>query len=226
MTQIKSESELANLIDHTNLKNVATKSDIEHLIKQAKHYNFYSVVVAPYYIDYTKNLLNSSPIKLCTVVGFPLGFITPKLKKKEGKIAIKKGVDEIDMVINISAVKSKDYETVRREIEKLRSVAKNQVLKVIIEAELLSEEEIIKVCKTASEAEADFIKTSTGMSGQSPKIANMNLIKKTVPDMKIKASGGIKNYKIAKRLIAAGADRIGTSSGDLIIEEYKNHVQK
>ena len=226
MTQIKSGLELANLIDHTNLKNVATKSDIEHLIKQAKHYNFYSVVVAPYYIDYTKNLLNSSPIKLCTVVGFPLGFITPKLKKKEGKIAIKKGVDEIDMVINISAVKSKDYETVRREIEKLRSVAKNQVLKVIIEAELLSEEEIIKVCETASEAEADFIKTSTGMSGQSPKIANMNLIKKTVPDMKIKASGGIKNYKIAKRLIAAGADRIGTSSGDLIIEEYKNHVQK
>ena len=226
MTQIKSGLELANLIDHTNLKNVATKSDIEHLVKQAKHYNFYSVVVAPYYIDYTKNLLNSSPIKLCTVVGFPLGFITPKLKKKEGKIAIKKGVDEIDMVINISAVKSKDYETVRREIEKLRSVAKNQVLKVIIEAELLSEEEIIKVCETASEAEADFIKTSTGMSGQSPKIANMNLIKKTVPDMKIKASGGIKNYKIAKRLIAAGADRIGTSSGDLIIEEYKNHVQK
>jgi len=222
MTIVKSPKELANLIDHTNLSNIARKSDIKHLINQAKHYDFYSVVVAPYYIEYGKNLLKSSPIKLCTVVGFPLGFVTQKVKEKEAKIAIKKGVDEIDMVINISAVKSKDTETIIKEIEKLRSVARNKVLKVIIEAELLEKEEIINVCKIANDAEADFIKTSTGLSGLSPQIANINLIKKTVPNMKIKASGGIKNYKIAKQLIAAGADRIGTSSGDLIMEEYEN----
>ncbi|MCL2156917.1 MAG: deoxyribose-phosphate aldolase [Methanobrevibacter sp.] len=225
MVQIKSSSQLANIIDHTNLSNVATKSDIEHLVKQAKHYDFYSVVVAPYYIEYVKSLLNSCSTKLCTVVGFPFGYVTPKTKKKEAKIAIQKGVHEIDMVININAVKSKDYETIREEIEKVRSVAVDKVLKVIIEAELLQKEEIVNVCKIANEVEADFIKTSTGMSGLSPKISNINLIKKTVPNMKIKASGGIKNYKIAKKLIAAGADRIGTSSGDLIMEEYKNKIE-
>ncbi|MDR2966530.1 MAG: deoxyribose-phosphate aldolase [Methanobacteriaceae archaeon] len=222
MIKIKSALELANIIDHTNLSNVATKSDIEHLCKQAKHYNFYSVVVAPYYIKYVKNLLNSSSTKLCTVIGFPLGFVTPKTKEKEVKIAIKRGIDEVDMVINISALKSGDWETIIKEVEKVKSIARNKILKVIIEAELLTKEEIIKVCKIANDGEADYIKTSTGLSGLSPKIANINLIKKTVPKMKVKASGGIKNYKTAFSLIAAGADRIGTSSGDLIIEEYKN----
>jgi deoxyribose-phosphate aldolase len=225
MIKIKSQSELANIIDYTNLSNVATKSDIERLCKHAKHYNFYSVVVAPYYIKYTQNLLKSSSTKLCTVVGFPLGFVTSKVKKKEAKIAINKGVDELDMVINISALKSCDYETIIKEIEKVRLVAKNKVLKVIIEAELLREEEIITVCKIANDEKADFIKTSTGLSGLSPKVSNINLIKKTVPNMKVKASGGIKNYKIAMQLIAAGAERIGTSSGDLIIEEYKKYIK-
>ena len=226
MIKIKSALELANIIDHTNLSNIATKSDIEHLSEQAKHYNFYSVVVAPYYIKHAKNLLNSSSTKLCTVIGFPLGFISPKAKRKEAKIATKMGVDELDMVINISALKSEDYETIRKEIEKVRSVATDKILKVIIEAELLTDEEIINVCKIANDMKADFIKTSTGLSGLSPKVTNINLIKKTVPNMKVKASGGIKNYKIAIQLIAAGADRIGTSSGDLIIEEYKNMLEK
>lgn len=220
MIKIKSASELANIIDHTNLRNIATKSDIEHLCEQAKHYNFYSVVVAPYYIKYAQNFLNSSSTKLCTVIGFPLGFVTPKVKKKEAKIATKMGVDELDMVINISALKSGDWETITKEIEKVRSIAKDKILKVIIEAELLKKEEIINACKIANDTEADFIKTSTGLSGLSPKVSNINLIKKTVPNMKIKASGGIKNYKTAFRLIAAGIDRIGTSSGDLIIEQY------
>lgn len=226
MIKIKSTSELANIIDHTNLRNVTTKTDIEHLCKQAKHYNFYSVVVAPYYITHAKNLLNSSSIKVCTVIGFPLGFVTPKVKKKEAKEAIKKGIDELDMVINIAAVKSEDYETIAEEIEKVREKTKNKVLKIIIEAELLTDQEIINVCKIANDAKADFIKTSTGLSGLSPKAADINLIKKTVPSMQIKASGGIKNYKTASRLIAVGADRIGTSSGDLIIEEYKNMMKK
>lgn len=226
MKKIKSTLELANIIDHTNLSNIATKSDIEHLCKQAKHYNFYSVVIAPYYIKHAKNLLNSSSTKLCTVIGFPLGFVTPKAKKKEAKIAVKEGVDELDMVINISALKSKDYETITKEIEKIRSIATDKVLKVIIEAELLTDEEIINVCKIANDGKADFIKTSTGLSGLNPKAANINLIKKTVPTMKVKASGGIKNYKTAIRLIGAGADRIGTSSGNLIIEEYKNIYEK
>ena len=221
MIKIKSALELAKIIDHTNLSSTATKSDIKHLCAQAKHYNFYSVVVAPYYIKYAQNLLNSSPTKLSTVIGFPLGFVSPKVKKKEAKIAIENGVDELDMVINISALKSGDWETITKEIKKVRSVATDKVLKVIIEAELLTKEEIINVCKIANNAEADFIKTSTGLSGLSPKISNINLIKKTVPTMKIKASGGIKNYKTAFRLIATGIDRIGTSSGDLIMKQYK-----
>jgi len=226
MIRIKSATELANIIDYTNLSNVATKSDIKHLCEQAKHYNFYSVVVAPYYIKHAQSFLDSSSTKLCTVIGFPLGFVSPKAKKKEAKIATKMGVDELDMVINISALKSEDYETITKEIEKVRSIAKDKILKVIIEAELLKKEEIINVCKIANDMEADFIKTSTGLSGLSPKVSNINLIKKTVSTMKVKASGGIKNYKTAFRLIAAGSDRIGTSSGDLIIEEYKNMYEK
>ncbi|MCL2115756.1 MAG: deoxyribose-phosphate aldolase [Methanobrevibacter sp.] len=226
MIKIKSALELANIIDHTNLSNIATRSDIEYLCNQAKHYNFYSVVVAPYYIKYAKSLLNSSSIKLCTVVGFPLGFVNYKVKKKEAKIAIKRGVDELDMVVNISALKSGDFETIIKEIEKVRSIAKNKILKVIIEAELLKKEEIINVCKIANDVKADFIKTSTGLSGLSPKVSNINLIRKTVPNMKVKASGGIKNYKTAFQLIATGVDRIGTSSGDLIMKEYENIHEK
>jgi deoxyribose-phosphate aldolase len=220
MIKINSSSELANTIEYTNLNNTATKENIEYLAHKTKEYGFYAIVVSPYYVEYGKKLLTDTEIKVVTVVGFPLGFTSPKEKKKEAEIAIASGADEIDMVVNVQAVKSEDYDTLKKEIKKVRKVTAGKVLKVIIEAELLTDEEIIKVSKIIDETGADYIKTSTGLSGESPKVVNLVLIKKTVPQMKIKASGGIKDYKTAMRLISAGADKIGTSSGDLIIEEY------
>ncbi len=226
MIKIKSSEELANLIDYTNLDNLTTKENIEDFCKHAKHYGFYSVVVSPYYVKFVNDILKSSSVKVCTVIGFPLGFTSPNVKEKEAEIAIKNGVDEVDMVMNITALKEKDYDTIKKEIELVKKVIGDRTLKVIIEAELLSDKEIIRSCEIANGAKADFIKTSTGMSGISPKASHINLIQKTTPNMKIKASGGIKDYKTAIRLIAAGADRLGTSSGDLIIEEYKRIYEK
>jgi len=224
MIKVNSALELAKKIDHTNLSNLATKEDIEHLTEKAKEYGFYAVVVSPYYVEYTKNLLKNSPIKVVTVSGFPLGFTHPKLKKKEAKTAVKSGTDELDMVANIQALKAKDYDTIAKELEMTRKVTENRVLKIIIEAELLNDEEIVKISEIIMESGADYIKTSTGMSGQPPTVSNIALIRKTVPQMKIKASGGIKDYKIAMRLLNMGVNRIGTSSGNLIIEEYKRMI--
>ncbi|MCL2687283.1 MAG: deoxyribose-phosphate aldolase [Methanobrevibacter sp.] len=226
MIKINNAEELANKIDHTNLNNLSKKEDIDYLVKKANEYKFYSVVVSPYYVKYTKEILKDSPTKLVTVAGFPLGFTTPKAKKKEAKIAIKDGIDELDMVVNIQALKARDYYTVAEEIEKVKNVCGEKVLKVIIEAELLNNEEIVKVSEIIANSGADYIKTSTGMSGLSPKISDIISIQKTAPQMKIKASGGIKDIKTAMRLISLGVDRIGTSSGDLIVEEYKRISEK
>lgn len=226
MQKVNTTNELANLIDYTNLNNLATKEDIEKLCKHAKYYGFYSVVVSPYHVKYAKNLLKSENIKVCTVVGFPLGFTDSESKKKEVEIAIKNGADEIDMVVNITAIKEKDYDLIKNEIDVVKKAIGDKLLKVIIEAELLNEDEIIDICKIAEKTNAEFIKTSTGLSGISPKASNLIIMRKYAPNMKIKASGGIKDYKTVNRLIAAGADRIGTSSGDLIIEEYKRIDEK
>ncbi|KZX17371.1 deoxyribose-phosphate aldolase 1 [Methanobrevibacter cuticularis] len=226
MNKIRSSEELANTIDYTNLSNIAKKEDIEKLCNHAKHYGFYSVVVSPYYVKYAKDLLKDSSVKICTVIGFPLGFVNSEIKVKEAEIAVKNHADELDMVMNIEAMKSEDYDTIKEEIETVKKVTNDKILKVIIEAELLNDEEIVRICEIVSAAKADFIKTSTGSSGLSPKAANINLIRKTAPNIKIKASGGIKDYKTTIRLLAAGANRIGTSSGDLIIEEYKRIYEK
>ena len=220
MIKINSAQELAKKIEHTNLKNTTTKKDIEYLTHKAKEYGFYGVVVSPYYVEYSKELLKDTDIKVITVVGFPLGFVDSKIKEEEAKIAIESGADEIDMVTNIQALKTGDYDTIRKELENVRKITEGKVLKVIIEAELLNDDEIIKVSKIIKETGADYLKTSTGLSGESPKMSDLVLIRKTIPSTKIKASGGIRNYKTANRAISAGADRIGTSSGDLIIEEY------
>lgn len=220
MIRVNSVEELANKIEYTNLSNTATKKNIEYLAHKAKEYGFHAIVVSPYYVEYAKELLKDTEIKVVTVVGFPLGFTSPKAKKKEAKIAMKFGADEIDMVANIQAFKAGDYDTITEEIEIIRKVTEGKILKVIIEAELLSDEEIIEIIKIIDKSGADYIKTSTGLSGVSPKASDLVLIRKTTPNMKVKASGGIRDYKTAIRLISAGADKIGTSSGDLIIEEY------
>ncbi|MBZ9571166.1 deoxyribose-phosphate aldolase [Methanobrevibacter sp. TMH8] len=226
MIKLNSVEALANKIEYTNLKNTATKESVEYLAHKAKEYGFCAIVVSPYYVEYAKKLLKDTNIKVVTVVGFPLGFTSPKSKKKEAKVAIKNGADEIDMVANIQALKSGDYDTITTEIEKVRKVTEGKILKVIIEAELLNDEEIKKISEIASKSGADYIKTSTGLSGEIPKASNLVLIRRTTPNMKVKASGGIKDYKTAIRLVSAGADRLGTSSGDLIIEEYNRIAEQ
>ena len=226
MTEVNSAEELANKIEYTNLSNTATKKNIEYLAHKAKEYGFHAIVVSPYYVEYAKELLKDTKIKVVTVVGFPLGFTSPKAKKKEAKIAMKSGADEIDMVANIQALKAGDYNTITNEIEMVRKITEGKTLKVIIEAELLSDEEIVEISTIIEKSGADYIKTSTGLSGVSPKASNLVLIRKTAPHTKIKASGGIRDYKTSMRLISAGADRIGTSSGDLIIEEYNRVAEQ
>jgi deoxyribose-phosphate aldolase len=226
MTKINSSEELASKIEYTNLNNRATKENIDYLAKKAEDYGFYSIVVSPYYVEYAKEILKDTEIKVVTVIGFPLGFSLPKAKKKEAKLAIKSGADEIDMVINIQAFKDGDYKTIAKELKVVRKVTEGKILKVIIEAEHLNDEEIIEISELVVESGADYIKTSTGMSGQSPKAANIVLIRKSAPNLKVKASGGITDYKTAIRLVSAGADRIGTSSGDLIMEEYERIYEK
>ncbi len=224
--KINSSEELAIKIEQTNLDNLAKKEDIEYLVKKAKEYGFCAVVVSPYFVEYAKELLKDTEIKVVTVIGFPLGFTSPESKQKEAEIAVNSGADEIDMVVNIQAFKAEDYDIVSKEIKMVREVTEGKILKVIIEAEYLNDGEIIKISEIIKETGADYIKTSTGMSSQSPKAANIVLIRKIAPNMKVKASGGIKDYKTAIRLISSGAERIGTSSGDLIIEEYKRIYDK
>ncbi|RBQ24461.1 Deoxyribose-phosphate aldolase [Candidatus Methanobinarius endosymbioticus] len=226
MMKVNSSEELASKIEYTNLKNTAKKEDIEYLAKKAIDYGFYSIVVSPYYVEYAKELLKDTDIKVVTVVGFPLGYNASKAKKKESKIAIKSGADEIDMVINFQAFKAGDYDTVSKELKKIREVTEGKILKVIVEAELLSDEELIEMTDLVAESGAEYVKTSTGMSGQSPKASHLVLIRKNAPKLKVKASGGINDYKTTIRLISAGADKIGTSSGDLIMEEYERNYEK
>lgn len=221
MMKVNSSEELASKIEYTNLSNTAKKEDIKYLVEKAICYGFYGIVVSPYYVRYAKELLKDSDIKVVTVVGFPLGFSATKAKKKEVEIAIESGADEIDMVINLQAFKERDFDTISKELKKIREVSEGKILKVIIEAELLNDEELIEITNLVAESGADYTKTSTGLSGQSPKAAHLVLIRKYAPNIKIKASGGIKDYKTAIRLISSGADKVGTSYGDLILEEYE-----
>ena len=205
--------ELNSYIDYTNLKNTAIKEDIEKLCKEAMEYHFASVCVSPYYVEYAKELLEGSNVQVCTVIGFPLGFSTTQVKSYEAIDATENGADEIDMVINISALKNKDYDYIKEEIEEVRDSIDGKVLKVIIETCLLTDEEIIKMTEICNETYVNFIKTSTGTL-EGAKIEDIELINKYRNNiLEIKASGGIKDYDTANEMILAGASRIGTSHG-------------
>lgn len=205
--------ELNSYIDYTNLKNTATKEDIEKLCKEAMEYHFASVCVSPYYVDYAKGLLEGSNVQVCTVIGFPQGFSTTQVKSYEAIDAIENGADEIDMVINLSALKNKDYDYIKEEIEEVRDSIDGKVLKVIIETCLLNDEEIVKMTEICNETYVNFIKTSTGTL-EGARIEDIELINKYRNDiLEIKASGGIKDYDTANEMIEAGATRIGTSHG-------------
>lgn len=206
---------MSKMIDHTLLKPEATKLEIEQLCKEAIEYDFIAVCVNPYYVGYCKEILKESNVKIATVIGFPLGANTKELKAFEALDAINNGADEIDMVINIGALKDKDYEVVKNDIKLVVDIAKEKaIVKVIIETSLLTDEEKVKACELSVEAGANFVKTSTGFSTGGATIEDVKLMKSVVGDkLEVKASGGIRNLDTANNMIQAGASRLGTSSG-------------
>ncbi|MBM7687541.1 deoxyribose-phosphate aldolase [Enterococcus ureilyticus] len=212
--------ELNQMIDHTILKADAKEEDVLRIIEEAKKYEFFSVCINPCWVALAKEHLAGTSVAVCTVIGFPLGANTSEVKAYEATDAINNGATEVDMVINVGALKSKQYKKVLKDIQAVVDAAKGQALvKVIIETALLTDEEKIKVCELAKEAGADFVKTSTGFSTGGATVADVKLMRETVgPDMGVKASGGIHNEAQAKAMIDAGATRIGTSAGVAIME--------
>lgn len=210
---------LAKVIDHTLLKPTATREQIETLCREAAEHGFCSVCVNPYWVPLAAKMLKGTGVKTCTVIGFPLGANTTEVKVFEAKTALENGADELDMVINIGALKSKDYDTVLQDIRALRALGDNFVLKVIIETSELTDEEKVKACKLAAEAKADFVKTSTGFTKGGATVHDVALMKKSIPaGMQVKASGGVRTREDAEAMLAAGATRLGASSGIKIVE--------
>jgi len=215
-------------IDHTNLSKTATVEDIIKLCEEALEYHFATVCVPPYYVKAAKEYLKGSTIQVSTVVGFPNGYQTIATKQYEVIDAIHNGADEIDMVININALKNKDYNYVKEEIETIRDSMDGKVLKVIIETCLLTEEEIIKMTEICNETFINFIKTSTGFDKKGATIHDIEIINKHKSDvLEVKASGGIKTEKDILKFISIGVTRIGTSHGVEVIngEELKEEQE-
>ncbi|HFU4221725.1 TPA: deoxyribose-phosphate aldolase [Streptococcus suis] len=213
---------LNKYIDHTILKPETTKEQVAQILAEAKEYDFASVCVNPTWVAYAAQELKDSDVKVCTVIGFPLGANTPAVKAFETKDAIENGADEIDMVINIGALKSKNDELVFEDIQAVVAASGDKLVKVIIETCLLTEEEKVKACQLSKEAGADFVKTSTGFSTGGATVEDVALMRKTVgPDMGVKASGGARSYEDAIAFIEAGATRIGASSGVAIMKGEK-----
>ncbi len=205
--------DLRKYIDYTNLKPDASEKDIIKLCKLAKENNLYSVCVNSGFIETARKELENSDVKISSVIGFPLGASISEVKAFEAEKAVEKGADELDMVINISALKDGRYDYVKSDIEAVKRSAKGRTLKVIIETCLLTDEEKVKACEIAKEAGADFVKTSTGFNGGGAEIEDVKLMRKTVGEnMGVKASGGIRSAEDAEKFIEAGASRIGTSS--------------
>ncbi|MCC8358871.1 deoxyribose-phosphate aldolase [Salinimicrobium sediminilitoris] len=214
--------EINKYIDHTVLKATATEKDIIELCREAKEYNFFSVCVNSGYVSLAAKQLEGSSIKVCTVVGFPLGAMSTEAKVFETRQALKDGAEEVDMVINIGELKSKNFKKVEEEIAAIKKEAGDKVLKVIIETCYLTRQEIMLASEIAVKAKADFVKTSTGFGDDGARMENIELMKKAVEGKaKIKASGGIKNLDTALSFIEAGVERIGTSSGVSIVKELK-----
>ena len=218
-----SKKQLAKMIDYTQIKPTATKNDIEKLCKEAEKYGFGCVCVNSMYVSLANQLLKGTDVKVCSTVGFPFGATLPEVKAFEAERVVEKGALEIDMVINVGALKSGDYETAKKDIEAVVNVKRSHsdlVIKVIIETGYLTTQEKIMACRLAKEAEADFVKTSTGLVGGAT-VEDVKLMRETVgKDMGVKAAGGIRTFKEALAMIEAGANRIGTSTGPAIIEGF------
>ncbi len=213
------KEEIAHTIDHTYLKPDTSPEKITQLCEEAKRYNFASVCINPSYVSLAAKLLKGTPVKVTTVIGFPLGATTSTAKAMETRDAIANGADEIDMVMNIGALKAKNYDLVKKDIEAVVNAANGKIVKVILETALLAQEEKIKACQIAKEAGADFVKTSTGFGGGGATVADIALMRRIVgPLMGIKASGGIRTFEDVQAMIKAGATRIGASASVAIIK--------
>lgn len=215
---------LAKMIDHTKLKADTTQDEIAVLTSEAKEHGFWSVCINPVWIPFAKKELAGSDVKICTVIGFPLGANSSKTKAFETNQAISDGADEVDMVINVGALKQAQYDVVLEDIKAVVNEAKGRALvKVIIETALLTKEEIIKVCELSVEAGSNYVKTSTGFSTAGATAENVKLMKDTVGDKAlVKASGGVRTTEDAEAMVAAGASRIGASDGVKIIGAKTN----
>ncbi|MEB6548046.1 deoxyribose-phosphate aldolase [Heyndrickxia sporothermodurans] len=211
---------IAKMIDHTLLKPEATEQQIQTLCEEAKQYSFASVCVNPTWVAFAAEKLKGTDVKVCTVIGFPLGATTSETKAFETKNAIENGATEVDMVINIGALKSGNFDLVEKDILAVTSAAKGKALtKVIIETCLLTEEEKVRACELSVKAGADYVKTSTGFSTGGATVEDIALMRKTVgPDKGVKASGGVRSPEDAQNMIEAGATRIGASSGVKIVQ--------
>ena len=209
---------IASMIDHTLLKPEATPAQVERLCAEAAEYHFASVCVNPVYIPLAARLLKGTGVKVCCVVGFPLGAIAPEQKAAEAASCAAMGAEELDMVIHVGAAKAGDWALVQRDIEGVVKAAAGHTVKVIIETCLLTDEEKVKACEAAKAAGAHFVKTSTGFSTGGATTHDIALMRKTVgPEMGVKASGGIRDYETAMAMIEAGANRIGASAGIAIV---------
>ena len=213
---------IAKYIDHTILKPTTILSEVENLCNEAIEYQFAAVCIPPLFVKKAKAILNGSSVKVATVIGFPFGYSAIEAKVAEIVLAIVDGVDELDMVINISALKNNDWQFLANEINTILPIARNRgkILKVIIESGILTDNEIIKCCDIYGTAGVDYLKTSTGYAERGASVHAVELIRKHLSDtVKIKASGGIRTYRFAKELIDVGADRLGCSNSVQIINE-------
>ena len=224
MYNIKNSKELAGYINYTNLNNIISEEEMKEFLNNAKELNFNSVVVSPTYVTLAKEILADSDIKIGSVVGFPLGFEDTDSKVAEAKSLIEKGADEVEVVINLSHLKDEKYSLIGKEIEQIKEVVGDKILKVIIEVKALEDAEKSAVAQIAEKAGADFIKNSTGFVAPCHiyEIVNdINILQRYAPKTKIEIYGGIDSYKIANQILTAGADKISSNNGTEIVNKYK-----
>ena len=225
MYNIKNSKQLASLINYTNLKNMMTESEMKEFLEKAKELNFNSVVISPTYVPLAKEVLADSDIKVGSVVGFPLGFEDTESKIAETQELLKKGVDEIEMVINLSHLKDEKYDLIENEISQIKEIMGDKILKVVIESKALEDYEKANAAKAAEKSGADFIKNSTGFVSPNhifENVNDINLIQKYAPKIKIEIYGGIDEYKFANQILTGGADLIGSNKGYEIVKRYKD----
>ena len=224
MYNIKNSKELAKLINYTNLNNMIPEREMKEFLEKAKELNFNSVVVSPTYVDLAKEVLKESEIKVGSVIGFPLGFEDTESKVAEAKSLLEKGVDEFEVVLNLSYLKDEKYPLLENEIGQIKEAIGDKILKVIIETKALEDYEKANAAKVAENAGADYVKTATGFVSPNhifENVNDINIIQKHAPKIKIEIYGGIDNYKFANQILTAGADIIGSDHGYEIVNRYR-----